>query len=133
MTNKITKKEFFGMLDKVVDASNVTNKEELKAFIAHEIELINKKAESRKTGTTKKAKENNVITELILTELARIGKTTITNLLKESQELAEYICEDGKCLSNQKISALLKPLYIGENPVVERIVEKKTIYFKIVE
>ena len=133
MTNKITKKEFFGMLEKVVESSGIENKEELKAFIKHEIELLDKKAESRKAGTTKKAKENNAITELILTELARIGKTTITNLLKESQELAEYICEDGKCLSNQRISALLKPLYVGENPVVERIVEKKTIYFKVVE
>ena len=58
MTNKITKKEFFGMLEMVVESSNVANKEELKAFVKREIELLNKKAESRKAGTTKKAKEN---------------------------------------------------------------------------
>ena len=133
MTNKITKKEFFGMLEMVVESSNVANKEELKAFVKREIELLNKKAESRKAGTTKKAKENNAITELILAELEKIGKTTITNLLKESQVLADYICEDGKCLSNQRISALLKPLYVGENPVVERTVEKKNVYFKVIE
>lgn len=133
MTNKITKKEFFGMLEMVVESSNVANKEELKAFVKREIELLNKKAESRKAGTTKKAKENNAITELILAELEKVGKTTITNLLKESQVLADYICEDGKCLSNQRISALLKPLYVGENPVVERTVEKKNVYFKVIE
>ena len=133
MTNKITKKEFFRMLEMVVESSNVANKEELKAFVKREIELLNKKAESRKAGTTKKAKENNAITELILAELEKIGKTTITNLLKESQVLADYICEDGKCLSNQRISALLKPLYVGENPVVERTVEKKNVYFKVIE
>lgn len=133
MTNKITKKEFFGMLEKVVENSGIENKEELKAFIKHEIELLDKKAESRKSETTKKAKENKIISELIITELSKIGKTTITNLIKESKPIADYICEDGKSLSNQRISAILKPLYLGDNPKVERITEKKNVFFQVVE
>ena len=66
-------------------------------------------------------------------ELAKVGKCTITELLKKSEVLANYVTEDGKTLSNQKISALLKPLYTGDNAKIERTMEKKMVYFRVIE
>ena len=133
MTNKTTKKEFFGMLKTMVNEVKPANMDELLGFIDHEVELIDKKASARKAGTDKRAIENNNITNLIVEELTKLGSATITELLKKSEVLADYITEDGKALSNQKISALLKPLYSGDNPIIERIVDKKVIYFKVIE
>ena len=133
MTNKITKKEFFGMLKGVVESSQPANMTELIAFIDHEVELIDRKAENRKAGVGKKAEVNNALTTIIIEELAKIGKCTITDLLKKSEVLTNYVTEDGKSLSNQKISALLKPLYGGDNPTIERTMEKKVVYFRVIE
>lgn len=133
MTNKITKKEFFGMLKAVVEGCEPANMAELVGFIDHEVELLDKKASSRKAGTGKKAVENNNITAVIVEELRKIGKSTITDLLKKSEVLANYVTEDGKSLSNQKVSALLKPLYSGENPTVIRTIEKKSTFFQVAE
>lgn len=133
MTNKITKKEFFGMLKAIVEDCKPVNMAELVDFIDHEVELLDRKANNRKTGVGKKAQENNNITTVIIEELARVGKTTITDLLKKSEVLANYVTEDGKALSNQKISALLRPLYSGENPRVIRTIEKKSTFFQVAE
>lgn len=130
MENKITKKMRFEELKGIMEGLGRTD---LITFIDHEIDLINRKAENRKAGTDKKAIENNALTELVVEELAKVGKCTITELLKKSEVLANYITEDGKSLSNQKISALLKPLYTGEGARIERIMEKKNVYFKVIE
>lgn len=71
MTNKITKKEFFGMLKAVVEGCEPANMAELVGFIDHEVELLDKKASSRKAGTGKKAAENNNITAVIVEELRK--------------------------------------------------------------
>jgi hypothetical protein len=128
MENKITKKMRFTEIREIMAELGKTD---LIAFIDHEIELIDRKAENRKMGTSKKAVENNSITELIIRELQVIGKTTITNLLKQSEPLADYVTEEGNALSNQKITALLKPLV--ENGKVIRTVDKKTIYYELIE
>lgn len=128
MEIKITKKMRFTEIRKIMEELGKTD---LIAFIDHEIELIDKKAENRKMGTSKKAVENDNITELIVRELQAIGKTTITSLLKQSEPLADYITEEGKALSNQKITALLKPLI--ENGKVIRTVDKKTIYYELIK
>lgn len=136
MTNKTTKKEFFGMLKTMVNEVKPANMDELLGFINHEVELIDKKASTRKAGVSKKAVENNNITNLILSELASFGKCTITDLLKKSQILTNYVTEEGNSLSNQKISALLKPcIYSEMNPTgtVLRTTEKKVVYFEIIK
>lgn len=133
MENKVTKRMRFEELKGILEGLGKT---ELVAFVEHEINLIDKKASNRKASTSKKAVENSAIAELILGELARIGKTTITNLLKNSQVLSDYATEDGKPLSNQKITAVLKPYIRTEENAqgtVIRTTEKKSTFFQIAE
>lgn len=128
MENKITKKMRFEEMKGIMEELGKT---ELVEFIDHEIELIDRKAMNRKAGNGKKSQENNAIAEIVLEELAKIGKTTITDLLKKSVVLADYVTEDGKTLSNQKITAILKP-YIADGTVV-RTMEKKSTFFQIAQ
>lgn len=54
MEKKMTKKEMFGLLLEVLDTVDVAEKEDLQEFVAHEIDLITKKAEKSKGYTRKK-------------------------------------------------------------------------------
>ena len=114
MEKKMTKKEYFAVLAEVVANSDMENKEGALAFIAHEVELLEKK--SAKSGQTKTQKENAEILVKIKAELAEVGKAvTITELQAASAEMAQY--------SNQKLSALLKKLV--ESGEVVKTTEKK--------
>jgi hypothetical protein len=128
MENKVTKKMRFEEMKGIMVELGKT---ELVEFIDHEIELIDRKAMNRKAGNDKKTQENCAIAEIVLDELVRIGKTTITDLLKKSEVLADYVTEDGKTLSNQKITAILKP-FVADGTVV-RTMEKKSTFFQIAQ
>lgn len=120
---KLTKKDYFKMVASVIENSNVENKTELQSFISHEIELLEKKAQSRGTDNAK-TRENNEIVEKIYNALAEINRAvTITELQAEIPEFGEY--------TNQKISALMKKL-VDSNRVV-KMVDKKKSYFKVAE
>ena len=122
MEKKMTKKEYFAVLAEVVANSDMENKEGALTFIAHEVELLEKK--SAKSGQTKTQKENAEILVKIKAELAEVGKAvTITELQAASAEMAQY--------SNQKLSALLKKLV--ESGEVVKTTEKKKSYFAVVE
>ena len=120
MEKKMTKKEYFAVLAEVVANSDMENKEGALAFIAHEVELLEKKP--AKSGQTKTQKENAEILVKIKAELAEVGKAvTITELQAASAEMAQY--------SNQKLSALLKKLV--ESGEVVKTTEKKKSYFAV--
>ena len=121
MTKKITKKEMFAMVAKVVENSEVANKAEMLEFIAHEIELLEKK--NSKTGQTKTQKENEVLMAQLLEALAEFDKPiTVSEFMKESSH-------EVATLSNQKLSALLKKLVDAQKVV--KSTEKKKSYFSL--
>lgn len=124
MNKKMTKKEMFAMVIEVVETTEVENKEEMVAFLNHEIELLEKK--SSKTGTTKTQKENLVLMEQ-LKEAFREMEKPVT--ISEFQALSTH---EVATLSNQKLSALLKKLTEGENAPMVKTVEKKKSYFSLV-
>ena len=116
---KVTKKEMFGRL---IELAQENERTDLVEFCEREIDLLNKKASA--SGQTKTQAENEKIKVVIAEELTRIARAvTISELLKESEELGQY--------SNQKLSALLKQMV--ESGTVTRIVDKKKTMFKIAE
>lgn len=121
MEKKITKKEMFAMVAKVVENSEVANKAEMLEFIAHEVELLEKK--NSKTGQTKTQKENEVLMTQLLEALAEFDKPiTVSEFMKESSH-------EVATLSNQKLSALLKKLV--DSKKVVKSTEKKKSYFSL--
>ena len=121
MTKKMTKKEMFAMVIGVVENAEVENKAEMLGFLAHEVELLEKK--NSKSGQTKTQKENEVLLgqlELALAEFDR--PVTISEFMKESSH-------EVATLSNQKLSALMKKLVDAEK--VDKSTEKKKSYFSL--
>ena len=122
MTNKMTKKDWFNAIITIVEASNYEDKQGAVDFIAHEINLLERK--SGKASMTKTQKENVNIMEQIKVALEAIGKpVTISELMASDLTMGNY--------SNQKLSALIRQLVkAGE---VVRTEDKKKAYFSIGE
>ena len=116
---KMTKKDWFNEMVKIVEASDYENKEEMKAFISHEIEMLSRKSGS--SGMTKTQKENVAIYEAIKEVLRESdGPMTISEMMMD-EKLISY--------SNQKLSALTNRLVkAGE---VVKTSDKKKSYFAI--
>ena len=116
MTKKMTKKETFAQI-----MANYNLTEEERAFVQHEIELLEKK--SSKSGQTKTQKENEILMEQLVVALGEMEKAVT---ISEFQSLSTA---EVATLSNQKISALLKKLV--ESGKVVKTVEKKKSYFSV--
>ena len=123
MEKKLTKRDYFTKLRGIV-----ADNEELVAFIDHELELLSKKNSGG--SQTKTQKENEVVAEMLITELEKLNKpVTITDLMASSSTVREYTLENGKTLTNQKISAIFKQL-VDSNKII-RVTEKKKSYFSV--
>lgn len=115
MANKITKREVINaMLAEEVIITNDT----YKAYLEHELELLDKKAANKKPSKTQ---EENVEIKAEIVSVLSEEKTTVSELMTKSDTL--------KGLSNQKISALLRQL-VEEGKAVKTI-DKKKSYFAI--
>lgn len=118
--NKMTKRDWYAVLVGIVEGSDYADKDGALDFINHEVELLAKK--SGKTGKTKVQKENEVLIEQVLDELATMDKPmTVTELQGASEFLAQF--------SNQKLSALLKKLVDAER--IDKAIEGKKSYFSV--
>lgn len=125
MEKRLTKKDYFEMIKEVcADRTDIVD------FCNHEIELLSRK--NSKSGATKTQKENEIVANMLVEELAKIGKPiTITDLMNTSEIVKGYTLENGNNLTNQKISAIFKQL-VESNKIV-KVVDKKKSYFSIGE
>ena len=125
MEKRLTKKDYFEMIKGVcADRTDIVD------FCNHEIELLSRK--NSKSGATKTQKENEIVANMLVEELAKIGKPiTITDLMNTSETVKGYTLENGNNLTNQKISAIFKQL-VESNRIV-KVVDKKKSYFSIGE
>ena len=97
MEKRLTKKDYFEMIKGVcADRADIVD------FCNHEIELLSRK--NSKSGATKIQKENEIVANMLVEELAKIGKPiTITDLMNTSEIVKNYTLENGNNLTNQKI------------------------------
>ena len=125
MEKRLTKKDYFEMIKGVcADRTDIVD------FCNHEIELLSRK--NSKSGATKTQKENEIVANMLVEELAKVGKPiTITDLMNTSATIKDYTLENGNNLTNQKISAIFKQLV--ESQRIVKVVDKKKSYFSIAE
>jgi len=125
MEKRLTKKDYFEMIKEVcVDRPDIVD------FCNHEIELLSRK--NSKSGATKTQKENETVANMLIEELAKVNKPiTITDLMDTSDVIKDYVLENGKHLTNQKISAIFKQLV--ESQKIVKVVDKKKSYFSVGE
>lgn len=118
MEKKITKRDYFAQVIEVLKAQGC---DELVAFCEHEVELLAKKAENKKSK--KASAENVALAETVYGVLAETGRgMTVSEVQKSSEELVG--------LSTPKITALMGIL-IDAGRVV-RTSDKKRVEFSAV-
>ena len=117
--NKLTKREKFEMLSKL---SEVQSNEVLRDFIAHEMELLEKKNSAPKKPTAAQV-ANEAIKTAIVDGMEVNRLYSVTEIIKEVPECAD--------LTNQRVSALLRQL--KEDGKVVRTEEKRKAYFSLAE
>ena len=125
MEKRLTKKDYFEIIKGIcADRTDIVD------FCNHEIELLSRK--NSKSGATKTQKENEIVANMLVEELAKVGKPiTITDLMNTSDIVKNYTLENGNNLTNQKISAIFKQLV--ESQKIVKVVDKKKSYFSIGE
>ena len=129
---KLTKKDYFGMVKAIVEASDKENKADIIAFLDHEVELLDKKSGKSKATPTQAA---NAVTLNVIKEVLaeRTSPATITELLTDArlQSYTETTKDGDKviAMTNQKLSSLVKKLVDAKEVV--RTEEKKKAYFSI--
>lgn len=112
---KVTKRDNYNTILAIPAVAENAN---LKAFVEHEIELLDRKSATEKKPTAKQT-ENVGIKSALLNEMENGKLYTISEMQKDLASVAE--------LSNQKISALLRQM-IAEG-TVERTEDKRKAYF----
>jgi len=110
----MTKREMFTLIA-TVNADNT----EIVDFCNHEIELIDKRSNTK--SPTKNQKENEVLMDTIEGILWGLEEpTSITNLIVSNVTLSSF--------SNQKISAMLRKM-VDAGRAIKVIEGKKTLFF----
>ena len=115
-TTKVTKRDNF---NEIITIATELGRQDLVDFCKHEIELLDKK----KSKETKSQKENTVLMEKLLADLAEIGNAVT---ISEFMKMSETVQTEG--LSNQKISALFSKM---KDVSIERTVVKGKAYFSV--
>ena len=110
MEKKMTKKEMFGLLLGLLETAEVAERDELKNFVAHEIEMIENKAEKAKTYKRKKTAD--VLKEQIYTKLDVLEFRTIHDIVSDF---------DNADITAAKVSARLTSLVKEGVPIKEEI------------
>ena len=115
-TTKMTKRDYFTA---ILSKYPLTDAE--KAFVEHELELLEKKNSSEKKPTAQQV-ANEGIKAAIVAGMSPNRLYTVTEIQKEIPECAE--------LSNQRVSAILRQM-IGVS--INRTEDKRKAYFSLME
>ena len=118
-TTKVTKKDRFATLKAIVEVLDREDKDELIAFIDHEVELLSRKR-STSDKPSKKQIENEGIKADILAYLGTVERAKVGEIVKALGD---------KVTSSQQVSALVTQL--KNDGKVVRTTEKKDIYFSV--
>lgn len=125
---KLTKREALISIKELV-----AERPELVEFCDHEIELLDRKNANRSTSS-KMAGINEEIKNLLVEELAKIGKPVTISELLQNEVIREYTYEEAKevkHITNQKVTAIFNKLVVAKELV--KVADKKKVYFSIAE
>ena len=115
---KITKRDMF---NEVIAMAKGLDRQDIVAFAEREIELLDKKRDSKSKAEIAVDTENARLMELIKVALTGSEGKTVTEIMKSNDELGS--------LSNQKVSALVRKMI--EAGVIEKSIDKKKSIFSL--
>ena len=116
-TKKMTKRDYFNA---ILSKYPLTDAE--KAFVEHELELLEKKNSAEKKPTAQQV-ANDAVKTAIAEGMTPNRLYTVTEIQKEIGACAE--------MSNQRVSALLRQM--KDDGIVVRTEDKRKAYFSLAE
>jgi hypothetical protein len=123
---KLTKRDYYSALYDEIKASGICTEtistDDFLSFIAHEQDLLMRKASSG-GAETKQQKINKGIAQEIADGMEPGKMYTVTDMIKEIPACAE--------LTNQRVSGIIRTQM--EDIYVKRIADKKKTYFQLIE
>lgn len=132
MEKKMTKREYFAIIRKIVAASNSDQKEGCLIMIDREVELLNNK--TSKTNS-KMSAANDAIKMTVIEVLDDLKKPmTITEMLQDSRLTTYERPAKGdavtiETMTSQKLSSIVSKMV--ESNTLVRTMEKKKAYFSL--
>jgi len=123
MEKKMTKRDYY---NEIIAIATEMERTDLVDFAKHEIELLDKKKSSGKDKVNETMLAN---VELVYNELARVGRSTATELIAKGDLTS--LANESNIVTTQKVSAYLNKLYACGR--VRKETEKKKTYFSVVE
>lgn len=108
---KVTKKDWYAQIKTLVEASDAEQKDEIVAFIDHEVELLNAKAEKAAERAASKKAEGD--------ELRATVQSVLTDELQTIDKIVEQI--EGEDITKAKITARLTQLVKAEAAVKDMV------------
>lgn len=125
MEKKMTQKMQFM---NIIDFANEYGREDIVKFCEERIEVLDRRSANK--TMTKTQKENEVLMETIVEVLTSLAKPSTISEIQAADERLQFDAE-GKPITNQKMSALLKQLV--DTDKVVKVIEKRKAYFSIAD
>lgn len=125
-TKKVTKKEWYAEIRKIVEAADVENKDGALEFIDNQVKLLEAKAAKAQENAAKKKADGDALREAVY--------TVLTTELQTIDQITEQV--DGEDVTKAKVTARLTQLVKAEMAVKDTVKTedgRKVTAYKVVE
>lgn len=125
-TKKVTKKEWYAEIRKIVEAAEVENKEGALEFIDNQVKLLEAKAAKAQENAAKKKADGDALREAVY--------KVLTTELQTIDQITEQV--DGEDVTKAKVTARLTQLVKAEMAVKDTVKTedgRKVTAYKVVE
>lgn len=127
-TKKVTKKEWYAEIRKVVEAADVENKDGVLEFIDNQVKLLEAKAAKAQENAAKKKADGDNLREAVY--------NVLTTELQTIDQITEQVVIEGEDITRNKVTARLTQL-VKANMAVKDTVKtddgRKVTAYKVAE
>lgn len=127
-TKKVTKKEWYAEIRKIVEAANVENKDGALEFIDNQVKLLEAKAAKAQENAAKKKADGDNLREAVY--------NVLTTELQTIDQITEQVVIEGEDITRNKVTARLTQLVKADMAVKDTVKTddgRKVTAYKVAE
>ena len=127
-TKKVTKKEWYAEIRKIVEAANVENKDGALEFIDNQVKLLEAKAAKAQENAAKKKADGDNLREAVY--------NVLTTELQTIDQITEQVVIEGEDITRNKVTSRLTQLVKADMAVKDTVKTddgRKVTAYKVAE
>lgn len=127
-TKKVTKKEWYAEIRKIVEAADVENKDSALEFIDNQVKLLEAKAAKAQENAAKKKADGDNLREAVY--------NVLTTELQTIDQITEQVVIEGEDITRNKVTARLTQLVKADMAVKDTVKTddgRKVTAYKVAE